>query len=158
MKKYLVAVLVSMIPIVELRGAVPIAMAWGIDWYLAIIVCALGNMLPVPFIYFFARKILNWGANKRFIGRLCRFIIRKGEKASVKLGAKKGSRWGFFIGLVLFVGVPIPGTGAWNGALAASLLNAGFKDTVISVSLGVLMAAIIIAILYITGDAAFSLI
>lgn len=158
MKKYLVAVLVSMIPIVELRGAVPIAMAWGIDWYLAIIVCALGNMLPVPFVYFFARKILNWGANKRFIGRLCRFIIRKGEKASVKLGAKKGNRWGFFIGLVLFVGVPIPGTGAWNGALAASLLNAGFKDTVISVSLGVLMAAIIIAILYITGDAAFSLI
>ena len=156
MLKYLVAFLVSMVPIIELRGGVPIAMEWGVDWYWAIIICTIGNMIPVPFIYFFARKFLTWGADKRIIGKLCRFVIRKGEKASQKLGAK-GTRWGFFIALMLFVGIPIPGTGAWTGTLGASFLNAGFKDTVISVSLGVVMAAVIMAIVYTTGSAVFSL-
>lgn len=156
MLKYLVAFFVSMVPIIELRGGVPIAMEWGVDWYWAIIICTIGNMVPVPFIYFFARKFLNWGADKRFIGKLCRFVIRKGEKASQKLGAK-GTRWGFFIALMLFVGVPLPGTGAWTGTLGASFLNAGFKDTVISVSLGVVIAAIIMAIVYTTGSAVFNL-
>ena len=71
MLKYLVAFFVSMVPIIELRGGVPIAMEWGVDWYVAIIICAVGNMIPVPFIYFFARKFLNWGADKRLIGKLC---------------------------------------------------------------------------------------
>ena len=156
MLKYLVAFFVSMVPIIELRGGVPIAMEWGVDWYWAIIICAVGNMIPVPFIYFFARKFLTWGADKRFIGKLCRFVIRKGEKASQKLGSK-GSRWGFFVALLLFVGIPIPGTGAWTGTLGASFLNAGFKDTVISVSLGVVLAGVIMAIVYTTGSAVFSL-
>ena len=156
MLKYLVAFLVSMVPIIELRGGVPIAMEWGVDWYWAIIICTIGNMIPVPFVYFFARKFLTWGADKRFIGKLCRFVIRKGEKASQKLGAK-GTRWGFFIALMLFVGIPIPGTGAWTGTLGASFLNAGFKDTVISVSLGVVIAAVIMAVVYTTGSAVFSL-
>lgn len=156
MRKYLIAFLVSMVPIIELRGGVPIAMEWGVDWYVAIILCTLGNLIPVPFIYFFARKFLNWGANKRFIGRICRFVIRKGEKASQKLGGK-GSRVGFFIALMLFVGIPIPGTGAWTGVLGASFLNAGFKDTVISVSIGVIMAGVIMAIVYSTGAAVFGL-
>ena len=156
MKKYLIAFLISMVPIIELRGGVPIAMEWGVDWYIAIILCTLENLIPVPFIYFFARKFLNWGADKRFIGGICRFIIRKGEKASQKLGAK-GSRIGFFIALILFVGIPIPGTGAWTGMLGASFLNAGFKDTVISVSLGVVIAGVIMAIVHSTGTAVFGL-
>lgn len=145
MRKYLIAFLVSMVPIIELRGGVPIAMEWGVDWYVAIILCTLGNLIPVPFIYFFARKFLNWGANKRFIGRICRFVIRKGEKASQKLGGK-GSRVGFFIALMLFVGIPIPGTGAWTGTLAASFLDMGFKSTVAAVSLGVVIAGLIMGI------------
>lgn len=156
MRKYLIAFLVSMVPIIELRGGVPIAMEWGVDWYVAIILCALGNMVPVPFIYFFARKFLNWGANKRLIGRFCRFVIRKGERASQKLGAK-GSRIGFFIALMMFVGIPLPVTGAWTGTLGASFLNAGFKDTVLAVSLGVVMAGIIMAVVYSTGAAVFGL-
>ena len=154
MRKYLIAFLVSMVPIIELRGGVPIAMELGVDWYVAIILCTLGNLIPVPFIYFFARKFLYWGAKKRFIGKICGFIIRKGEKASQKLGAK-GSRAGFFIALMLFVGIPIPGTGAWTGVLGASFLNAGFKDTVISVSIGVIIAGVIMAIVYSTGSAVF---
>ena len=142
MKKYLVAVLVSMIPIVELRGAVPIAMAWGIDWYLAIIVCALGNMLPVPFIYFFARKVLHWGADKKYIGKIFTFFLEKGEKAGQKIVAKAG-RGGLFIALLLFVGIPLPGTGAWTGTLAASILELDFKTSVTACMGGVLLAGII---------------
>ena len=156
MRKYLIAFLVSMIPIIELRGGVPIANGLGVNPYVAIVLCTLGNLVPVPFIYFFARKFLYWGASKRFIGKICSFVIRKGEKASQKLGAK-GSRWGFFIALMLFVGIPIPGTGAWTGVLGASFLNAGFKDTVISVSLGVIIAAVIMTIVYSTGSAVFGL-
>lgn len=156
MRKYLIAFFVSMVPIVELRGGVPIAMELGVDWYVAIILCTLGNLIPVPFIYFFARKFLYWGATKRFIGKICSFVIRKGEKASRKLGAK-GSRAGFFIALMLFVGIPIPGTGAWTGVLGASFLNAGFKDTVISVSAGVIIASVIMSIIYSTGSAVFGL-
>ena len=72
-------------------------------------------------------------------------MIRKGEKASQKLGAK-GSRWGFFIALMLFVGIPIPGTGAWTGTMGASFLDMGFKSTVLSVTLGVLLAGVIMAV------------
>ena len=156
MIKYLMVFLVSMVPLIELRAAVPIAVGMGLPYIPSLIVCVIGNMIPVPFIYFFARKFLNWGADKRFIGGICRFVIRKGEKASQKLGAK-GSRIGFFIALILFVGIPIPGTGAWTGVLGASFLNAGFKDTVISVSLGVVIAGVIMAIVYSTGTAVFGL-
>lgn len=156
MLKYLVAFFVSMVPIVELRGGVPIAMGWGLEWYEAIIICTIGNMIPVPFIYFFARRFLYWGSEKRFIGKLCSFVIRKGEKASQKLSSK-GSRYGFFVALLLFVGIPLPGTGAWTGTLGASFLNAGFKDTVISVSIGVVLAGVIMAIVYSTGSAVFNL-
>ncbi len=156
MLKYLIAFFVSMVPIIELRGGVPIGMEWGLKWYEAIIICTLGNMVPVPFIYFFARKFLVWGADKKLIGWFCRFVIRKGEKASAKLG-KKGSRYGFFIALLLFVGIPIPGTGAWTGTLGASFLNAGFKNTVISVSLGVVLAGIIMAVGYGAVDTVINL-
>lgn len=145
--KYAVAAFLSMIPIIELRGGVPLAMDMDIPWYVAIPFCTLANMLPVPFIYFFARKVLQWGADKKFIGGPFRFILRKGERASQKL-ASKGSKYGFFLALMLFVGIPLPGTGAWTGTLGASFLNAGFKNTVLAVSLGVLMAGIIMATVF----------
>ncbi len=142
--KYLIAFLVSMVPIIELRGGVPIAMGLGIPAIPAIILCAVGNILPVPFIYFFARKFLLWGARQRFIGKICSFFVVKGEKAGQKMVAKTG-RGGLFLALMLFVGVPLPGTGAWTGTLGASFLNMGFKSAVVSVSLGVIIAGIIMA-------------
>ena len=145
LKNYLFVFFVSMVPIVELRGAIPIAQGLGLNEFTSYIICVVGNMLPVPIVYFFARRFLTWGAEKRYIGKLCRFFIRKGERAGQKLVAKTG-RYGLFVALMLFVGIPIPGTGAWTGTLAASFLDMGFKSTVLSVCLGVIMAGIIMAL------------
>ena len=144
-KNYLIVLLVSMVPVLELRGAVPIALGMGIDYIPALIVCVIGNMIPVPFIYFFARKILVWGTRQKYIGKFCGFFLSKGERAGQKLVAKTG-RHGLFLALLLFVGIPLPGTGAWTGTMAASFLNMGFKSTVVSVSLGVILAGCIMAL------------
>ena len=143
--KYIVAFFISMLPIIELRGGVPVAMELGIDWHIAILMCTVANMIPVPFIYLFARKFLNWGAEKKYIGGICNFFLNKGEKAGQKL-VKTAGRGGLFVALMLFVGIPIPGTGAWTGALGASFLNMGVKSTALAVCLGVLMAGIIMAL------------
>ena len=145
MIKYILAFLISMVPLIELRAGVPFAIGMGMDQFAAIAVCALGNIIPVPFIYFFARKFLLWGQNKRYIGKICDFFLSKGEKAGQKLTAKTG-RGGLFVALLLFIGIPLPGTGAWTGTLAASFLNMGFKSAVLSVMLGVLLAGIIMAV------------
>jgi len=145
MLKYLTVFLISMVPLLELRGALPIALGMGLPTVPAYIICVLGNMIPVPFIYFFARKVLVWGADKKYIGKLFRFFLEKGERAGQKLTAAAG-RGGLFIALLLFVGIPLPGTGAWTGALGASFLNMGFKSTVAAVSLGVVLAGIIMAV------------
>lgn len=145
MLKYLLAFLVSMVPVVELRGGVPIAVGLGMDELSALLICVIGNMLPVPFVYFFARKFLAWGAKKKYIGKFCGFCLIKGERAGKKLVAKTG-RYGLFLALLLFVGIPLPGTGAWTGTLAASFLDMGFKSTVVSVCLGVILAGCIMAL------------
>ena len=122
----------------------------------AIVVCAVGNLIPVPVIYFFARKFLLWGVNKRFIGGVCRFFRDKGEKAGAKLSGKAG-KFGLMAALTLFVGVPIPGTGAWTGTLGASFLNMGVKETAISVSAGVVLAAVIMTTVSMVGLHVFGL-
>jgi len=142
---YLIIFFISMLPIVELRGAMVYAEGFDLPFLPALIVCVLGNMLPVPFIYFFARRFLIWGAKKKYIGKLCGYFLVKGEKAGQKL-AKSAGRGGLFVSLMLFVGIPIPGTGAWTGTLGASFLNMGFKSTVVSVCLGVILAGIIMAV------------
>ena len=144
LQKYLIAFLISMVPLVELRGGVPVAMTMGLPATTAILVCAIGNMLPVPFIYLFARKVLVWGSTKPHIGPIFSKILVKGELAGQKLVAT-ASRKGLFFALLLFVGIPLPGTGAWTGTLAASLLNMGWKSTTGAVSLGVLLAGCIMA-------------
>ena len=144
LKKYILAFLISMVPLIELRGGVPAAMTMGMSGPEAIAVCALGNMLPVPFIYLFARKILLWGSTKPHIGPVFSKILDKGEKAGQKLVAT-ASRKGLFVALLQFVGIPLPGTGAWTGTLAASLLNMGWKSTTGAVSLGVLLAGVIMS-------------
>ncbi|MBE6975616.1 MAG: small multidrug export protein [Ruminococcaceae bacterium] len=143
--KYILAFLISMVPVVELRGGVVYAVGVGIPFFESIAVCVLGNILPVPFIYFFARRVLLWGKDKRYIGKWARFMLEKGEKGGQKL-RKKAGRGGLFVALMLFVGIPLPGTGAWTGTMAASFLNMGIKTTALSVSLGVLIAGIIMAV------------
>ena len=145
LKKYLLVFFISMVPLVELRVAVPTAVTMDLDYWTALVVCVLGNMLPVPIIYMFARKVLLWGADKKFIGKFFTYCLVKGEKGGQKLVAKTG-RGGLFVALMLFVGIPLPGTGAWTGTLAASFLNMGFRSTSLAVSLGVILAGIIMGI------------
>ena len=156
LKQYILAFLISMVPLIELRGGVPAAMAMGISAPAAIAVCAIGNMLPVPVIYLFARKILVWGSTKPYIGGVFSKILDKGEKAGQRLVAT-ASRKGLFLALMLFVGIPLPGTGAWTGTLAASLLNMGWKSTTGAVSLGVVLAGIIMAVVSSLGLHIFGL-
>ena len=144
LKKYLFVFFVSMVPLIELRAAVPIALGMDLPVIPSYIVCILGNMLPVPIIYLFARKVLEWGADKPVIGKLFTFCLEKGHKGGEKLKEKAGR--GLFVALLLFVGIPLPGTGAWTGTLAASLLDMDFKSSVIAVLFGVVLAGIIMGL------------
>ena len=141
LKKYLICFLISMVPLIELRGAIPVSQALSLPLVPSYIICIVGNMIPVPIIYLFARRFLEWGADKRLIGSLCSFFLVKGKKAGEKMQQKAGR--GLFIALFLFVGIPLPGTGAWTGTLAASLLDMDGKKTVIAVLAGVFLAGII---------------
>ena len=143
-QKYLLVFLVSMVPMIELRGAVLLAPGLGLPMLPSYIVCILGNMLPVPFIHLFARKVLTWGANKRVIGPFFQWCLVKGHRGGEKLKAKAGR--GLFLALMLFVAVPVPGTGAWTGPLAASFLDMEFKPTVLAVLSGVAIAGIIMTL------------
>ena len=154
--KYLIVFLISMVPLIELRGAIPVALSpadmtffgvlngMGLPTLPAYITCILGNMLPVPVIFFFARKVLEWGADKPVIGGFFRFCLEKGHKGGEKLQQKAGR--GLFVALLLFVGIPVPGTGAWTGTLAASLLDMDFKSSVTAVLLGVILAGVIMGL------------
>ena len=116
-KSYLLVFFVSMVPLIELRGAIPIGLGMGLPILPTYLVCVVGNMIPVPFIYLFARKFLIWGYHKPLIGPICKFCIVKGEKGGRALEAKAGR--GLVVALLLFVGIPLPGTGAWTGRRAA---------------------------------------
>lgn len=154
MKKYIITFLLSMVPIFELRGAIPVGVAAGVKWYYAVIICLIGNMIPVPFIFFFARKILEWGSDKPVIGKFFSWCLEKGHHGGEKLKEKAGK--GMFWALLIFVGIPLPGTGAWTGTLAASLLDLDFKKSILAVSCGVVLAAIIITAATLLGFGAFS--
>ncbi len=142
--QYLITFLISMVPLIELRGAIPYAQLAGIPTLTAYIICIIGNMVPVPIIFFFARRVLEWGKDKKYIGRFFTYCLEKGRKGGEKLQKKAGR--GLFLALLLFVGIPLPGTGAWTGTLAASFLDMDFKKSVLAVMLGVLMAGIIMAL------------
>lgn len=141
LKKYLFIFFVSMVPLIELRGAIPFSQGFGLPLLHSYIVCIIGNMLPVPVIFLFARKVLEWGCDKPVIGKFFTFCIEKGHKGGAKLQEKAGR--GLYVALLLFVGIPLPGTGAWTGTLAASFLDMDFKKSVIAVLGGVLLAGII---------------
>ena len=143
--KYLLIFFVSMVPLVELRGSIVMAVGMDLDYWTSLAVCVVGNMLPVPLIYFFARRVLVWGSDKPVIGRFFSFSLVKGEHAGQKLQKKAGR--GLYWALLLFVGIPLPGTGAWTGTLAASLLDMDFKKSVLACMGGVLLAGVIMGAL-----------
>ena len=151
----LIVFVVSMVPLIELRGAIPYGVMFGLPLWLTFAIAIVGNMLPVPIIFFFARRVLEWGADKPVIGKVFTFFLEKGHKGGEKLQAKAGR--GLYWALLLFVGIPLPGTGAWTGTLAASFLNMGIKTTATAVSLGVVLAGIIMGIVSMTGVHVFGL-
>ena len=142
--KYLIVFLISMVPLIELRGAIPYAVGFKLPLLPPYIIAILGNMLPVPFIFFFARKILEWGKDKKFTKKFFTFCLEKGNKGGKKLQEKAGRN--VYLALFLFVGIPLPGTGAWTGTLAASLLNLDFKKSVLAIMGGVVLAGIIMGL------------
>ena len=136
LQSYILVFLISMVPLIELRGAIPYSQVMGLPLLESYIIAIIGNMLPVPIIYLFARKVLEWGADKPVIGGFFTWCLEKGKHGGEKLQAKAGR--GLFVALLLFVGIPLPGTGAWTGTLAASLLDIDFKSSILAVMGGVL--------------------
>ena len=155
MKKYLWVLLISMVPLIEIRGALPYAVIWGLPLVPSILVAVVGNMIPVPFIFLFARRVLEWGKDKKVIGKFFTWCLEKGEKGGRTLEAKAGR--GLYWALFLFVGIPLPGTGAWTGMLAASILNMDFKKSTAAVLGGVLLAGAIMLTLSLLGVGAWQL-
>lgn len=153
MLNYLIVFFISMVPLVELRGAIPYSRLLHLPLLPSYIIAIIGNMIPVPVIYLFARKVLEWGCDKPLIGKPFTWCLEKGEKGGKKLQAKAGK--GLFVALLLFVGIPVPGTGAWTGTLAASILDMDFKSTVAAVMLGVLLAGVIMMIVSFAGVSIF---
>lgn len=152
---YIITFLIGMVPLIELRGAVPYAIATGIPMWQALIIGVVANMLPVPIIFFFARRVLEWEADKPVIGGFFTWCLKKGHKGGKKLADTAGDK-GIFIALLLFVGIPIPGTGAWTGTLAASILDWDFKRSITAVMLGVILAGLIMGALTVLGLGALS--
>lgn len=129
--------LISMLPVVELRGAIPVGAAIGLPWYLNMIVSIVGNLLPVPFVLLFSVKAFEFMKKHNILVKFIEKIENRAKKRS------EGLATGEFIGLMLFVAIPFPGTGAWTGALIAALLQFERKRSFIYITLGVLIAAVI---------------
>ena len=144
LKKYLTVFFVSMVPLIELRGAIPYGVIFGLPLWSTYIIAIIGNMIPVPFIFLFARKILEWGADKPVIGKFFTFCLEKGHKGGQKLKATAGR--GLFIALLLFVGIPLPGTGAGTGALVAALMEMRLKRALPAIYAGVLIAGLLVTL------------
>ena len=144
LQRYIMVFFISMVPLIELRGAIPYSQVMGLPLLESYIIAIIGNMLPVPIIYLFARKVLEWGADKPVIGGFFTWCLEKGKHGGEKLQAKAGK--GPFVALLLFVGIPLPGTGAWTGTLAASLLDIDFKSSILAVMGGVLLAGVIMGL------------
>lgn len=137
--KYLATFIISMIPVIELRGAIPIGVSLGLSHVEAMGVSIIGNMLPVPFIILFIRPIFRWMTKKS--GKLARLAEKLEAKAEGKWD--KIHRYQFFA-LTLFVAIPLPGTGAWSGALIAAVMNMRLRNALPSILLGVLIAGVLV--------------
>ena len=139
LKNYLWIFLISMVPVIELRGAVPVGVGLGLPFWNAYRVCVLGNMIPVPFILLLVKPVLQFMRKQKigFISKIGNFFLEKGHKAGAKFGDAK------YLALYAFVAIPMPGTGAWTGTLAASLLDLDKGKSMLAVLLGVMTAGVI---------------
>lgn len=138
--RYVLVLLVSMVPIIELRGAIPIGIGWGLKTIPTYLIGVIGNMIPVPFILLFIRAILKYMLKSERLKPIAEWIYRKAEKNTGKV--EKYTTFGLF----LFVAIPLPGTGAWTGALVAALLNIRMKYALPSIFAGVLTAGFIMTV------------
>ncbi len=138
--RYVLVFLVSMVPIIELRGAIPIGIGWGLKTIPTYLIGVIGNMIPVPFILLFIRAILKYMLKSERLKPIAEWIYRKAEKNTGKV--EKYTTFGLF----LFVAIPLPGTGAWTGALVAALLNIRMKYALPSIFAGVLTAGFIMTV------------
>ena len=134
-------VLVSMLPVVELRGGIPFGVGMGLSLPLAVLASVIGNMLPVPFLILFTRKVFEWIREK--LPRLDRYVTALETRARKKMGVVKKYR---FWGLLIFVAIPLPGTGAWTGALIAAVMNLRLKQSFPAILIGVLIAAAVVSL------------
>ena len=141
--KELIVFIVSILPILELRGGLIAASLLDVSPLTGYIVSIIGNVLPVPFILLFINKILEWMKNSKikWMNKVAKWLDKKARKNKDSI-----EKYGY-LGLTLFVGIPLPGTGAWTGCLAASVLNMDKKKSFISIMLGIIMASIIMMIL-----------
>ncbi len=138
--KLLMTFLISMVPVLELRGAIPVATAHGLNWQIAIPVAVLGNLVPVPFIIFYVKKLFAWIRLK--MPKLNSFVDKLENRAKSKSEVvQRGAFWGLFI----LVAIPLPGTGAWTGALVAAMLDMKMSRAFPAIALGVIAAGIIVA-------------
>lgn len=128
----------AMMPILEIRGAIPVGVASGLDPWLAFAVGFVGNMLPIPILILLTRKIIEWLKKHNMLVRLTAWLENKGSKGAQKV--QKYSFWGLFI----LVAIPLPGTGAWTGALVASLLDMRLKRALPAIAMGVAVAGLIV--------------
>ena len=141
MNKYLYVFMCSMIPIIELRGAIPLGFSQGLSWWQSYCLAVVGNLLPVPFILLGIRGVLSWMKRENILPGFVNWIEGKGRR-----GSSKVLKYSTF-GLLIFVAVPLPGTGAWTGALIASLLNMRFKNAMLMITLGVLISGCIVTVI-----------
>lgn len=134
----LLTILIAMVPVIELRGAIPIGVANGLEPWFATLLAVIGNLIPIPFILLLLTKIFDWLRDKKYTKKLIAWLEKKAEK-----NRKKVDKFGW-LGLIILVAIPLPGTGAWTGALVASVFKMKFKPAILSIITGVIIAAIIV--------------
>ena len=141
----------SMLPIIELRGAIPMGAAFGLPWWQTYIIAVIGNMLPVPIILLFVKSVLNWmaGCKVKFFNKVANKMFEKAEKNREKI--EKYAFWG----LTLFVAIPLPATGAWTGTLVAALFDMRFWKSLLSALVGVMIAGVVMTLISYGAVAAF---
>ena len=142
---YIITLLISMVPVIELRGAIPYGIGFGLEPWVVYVLTTVGNLLPIPFILLFIRKILQWMKRYEKLGKIA---IKLEERAAGKSGKVRKSE---FIGLLLFVAIPLPGTGAWTGALIAALMDMRLKRALSAIAIGILTAGIIVTLVMVLG-------
>ena len=146
--------IISVLPLIELRGAIPVGAALQLPWYVNLPLAIVGNLLPIPFILLFITKIFDWMAKFKIFRPVIEWLRKKADKHSTKVLGKDGEETGserkmsggIFVALMMFVALPIPGTGAWSGALVAALFNLPKKQSMLAITLGVLICGAIMTL------------